>query len=192
MMAHVSQLKIHLASASPRRLALLQQVGIIAEAHPSHIDETRRRGEKTQDYVERMALSKAILCQTRDADLTIGADTVVILGKKIMGKPAGKKSARLMLSRLSGKEHRVMTGVAVCRHRDDRRLTRVVTTRVYFKRLSKQEIMDYVNTGEPLDKAGSYGIQGLGAFMVKKVCGSYSGVVGLPLYETMAMIARLA
>ncbi|MBF0612895.1 MAG: Maf family protein, partial [Magnetococcales bacterium] len=111
---------------------------------------------------------------------------------KLMGKPHDDRQARRMLKHLSGRTHKVMTAIALLRPQDSRIMSRVVTTRVTFKPLRKGEINQYIASKEPLDKAGAYGIQGLGALLVKKIHGSYSGVVGLPLTETVAMIQRLA
>ena len=180
--------KICLASASPRRLTLLRQVGLDPEVRPAAVDERHRPGETPLAYVERMARSKALAATTPDVALCLGADTVVVLDGKIMGKPAGSDDATAMLSRLSGRIHTVLTGVAVVPRGGPQCYTQVITTRVWVKILTSQEICDYVASGEPLDKAGAYGIQGLGAFLVARIEGSYTGVVGLPLFETLALM----
>ena len=181
-----------LASASPRRLALLRQVGLDPDVQPAHIDETQNPEESVEQYVERMAVSKARLCPAQKADLVIAADTVVVLDNESLGKPGNAEEARRMLARLSHRQHRVLTAVALYQPVSQSGLCRVVETLVWIKPLSAEEIFAYVATGEPLDKAGSYGIQGVGGFMVARIDGSYSGVVGLPLYETLAMLREFA
>lgn len=178
-----------LASASPRRLDLLQQVGLRPIVQPTDLDETQHPGEEVLAYVERMALEKAKAGSNLvHADLVLGADTVVVLAGQSLGKPDSPDAARHMLARLSGLQHRVLTAVAVHQPHTHRSLQRVVETRVWIKPLSPQEITAYVATGEPMDKAGAYGIQGLGAFLVARMEGSYSGVVGLPIYETLTLL----
>lgn len=181
-----------LASASPRRLGLLRQVGLEPEVRAPALDETQRPSEVVRDYVERMAVSKAQAGGILQADLVIGADTVVVLANESLGKPATPQEARRMLARLSGQKHHVLTAVAVYQPKTNRCLSRVVETQVWIKSLSAEEISAYVATGEPLDKAGAYGIQGAGAFMVTRMDGSYSGVVGLPLYETLALLQKFS
>ncbi|MBF0368014.1 MAG: septum formation inhibitor Maf [Magnetococcales bacterium] len=184
------KLKICLASASPRRLELLGQVGLHPEVLPVDIDESRHPGEGVKPFVERLARSKAEAAVVGDGvDLVIGADTVVVVGEHILGKPENEQEAREMLKQLSDRPHEVVTGVAVLRPVDQLCRSRAVVTKVWFKPLSQKEINAYVASGEPLDKAGAYGIQGLGGFMVSHLEGSYTGVVGLPLFETLEMIA---
>ena len=181
-----------LASASPRRLALLKQVGLDPEVRAMNLDETQKPFEAIDVYCERMALSKAQGGSVMQADLVIGADTVVIVANELLGKPANAQEARNMLVRLSGQKHSVLTAVAVFHPATNRCISQLVETQVWLKTLSTEEIYAYVATGEPLDKAGAYGIQGVGAFMVTRMEGSYSGVVGLPLYETLAMLREFA
>lgn len=180
--------RLRLASASARRLMLLRQVGLDPEVHPTDVDESRRADEHAVDYVRRMALEKARAGVTREVDLVLGADTAVVLEDEIMGKPRDQADAMAMLARLSGREHRVLTGVALCSPDRPRERAVVVESRVRFKRLSDAEILAYVKSGEPFDKAGAYAIQGLGAAWVARVSGSYSGVVGLPLFETLELL----
>ena len=180
-----------LASASPRRLDLLRQVGLEPLVRPGAVDESRRPGEAVRDYVTRMATDKAVSGVGADVDLSIGADTAVVLDGEILGKPTDAADARRMLARLSGREHRVITGVAVCGRTADRCRSRLVETRVWIKPLAPEEIAAYVATGEPMDKAGAYGIQGVGGFMVTRLEGSYSGVVGLPLFETLQLLRHV-
>ncbi|MBF0126964.1 MAG: septum formation inhibitor Maf [Magnetococcales bacterium] len=182
-------LRLRLASASERRLTLLRQVGLNPEVCPGDVDESRLPGEEALQYVERMARTKARAGWHPRTDLVIGADTAVVLGEEIMGKPKDPEEAGRMLARLSGQTHRVLTGIAVLGGRPMTERARVTTSTVQVKRLSSNEINAYIATGEPMDKAGAYGIQGLGAFLVARVEGSYSGVVGLPLYETLELLA---
>ena len=184
--------RLCLASASSRRLALLQQVGLDPEVQVTDLDETQWPGESVRDYIERMARSKAQADFITQADLIIGADTVVVVAGDVLGKPHSHEEARKMLQRMGGREHQVMTAVAVYHPSSHRCLVRIVETRVWVKPLSPEEISAYVATGEPLDKAGAYGIQGVGAFIVTHIDGSYSGVVGLPLYETLALLREFA
>jgi len=184
-----------LASASPRRLALLRQVGLDPLVRPVEIDESRKPGEAILHFAERLAVEKAQEgLREASADFgegvcVIGADTVVVLGERDLGKPRDEAEAREMLRALSGREHRVVTGVAVGRG-EGRIASLVAVTRVTVKEMSDAEIAGYVATGEPMDKAGSYGIQGVGAFMVAGLIGSYSGVVGLPIFETLALLEQ--
>ncbi len=180
--------RLCLASASPRRLALLRQVGLEPVVRPTDVDETRQSGEAVDAYVVRMARTKALAGAGGDVDLTIGADTAVVLAAEALGKPVDAAGARSMLTRLSGRSHRVLTAVAVHDRMRDHCRERLVETRVDIKELTTTEIDAYVATGEPLDKAGSYGIQGIGGFMVRHLNGSYSAVVGLPLFETLELL----
>ena len=185
-----------LASASPRRLALLRQVGLNPHVQPVDLDETQHPSEPVDMYVVRMAVSKAKASAQLFSDnrerLILGADTVVVVDGRSLGKPATPNVAKLMLARLSGRQHDVTTAVALYHTPTQRCIEQVVTTRVWVKPLSRAEIEAYVATGEPLDKAGAYGIQGVGAFMVERLEGSYSGVVGLPLCETLAMLREFS
>ena len=171
-----------LASASPRRLELLQQVGIKPdEIIPAEIDETPNKGEKPQQYVERMALEKCAAVQ-RDGAVTLAADTVVACGRRILGKPDNEAEARNFLQLLSGRRHRVYTAICVnvrCK---------TVMTQVKFKRLSPQDIDNYILSNEWQGKAGGYAIQGLASAFIPSINGSYSNVVGLPLTETIRML----
>jgi septum formation protein len=180
---------LYLASRSPRRLALLGQLGLRAAVVAVDLDECPRTGEGAREYVQRLALGKARAgagSVAGDAQRPVlGADTAVVLDGHILGKPAHAGDAVAMLRSLSGREHHVLTAVAVIGRREQ---VRVSTTRVRFRPLSTTEAAAYWATGEPCDKAGAYGIQGLGALFVEHLSGSYSGVVGLPLFETAAML----
>lgn len=179
---------IILASASPRRSELLEQIGVPFSVQPAHIDETPRVAEAAGDYVERLAREKALAVAVDfPGKQVLGSDTSVVLGGAILGKPCDASEARAMLARLSGKTHQVMTAIALAE--DGRCVSRLVITEVTFRMLQDEEIAAYVATGEPMDKAGSYGIQGLGGIFVKELKGSYSAVAGLPLQETAALLA---
>lgn len=180
---------IILASASPRRAELLRQAGVNFSVRPADIDETPRPGESAGGYVERLAVEKALAVSQQEPDaIVIGSDTSVVLSGAILGKPASEEDAVETLMALSGQTHQVMTGVAVAVESSSESIC--VTTEVTFRTLTKPEIAAYVRTGEPMDKAGSYGIQGLGGIFVERLQGSYSSVVGLPLRETTDLLAR--
>ncbi|MGV6816242.1 MAG: Maf family protein [Thiotrichales bacterium] len=181
------QQRIILASRSPRRVELLQQIGISAEVVPADIDESLAPGESPEHYVERMAREKAqaIAARLEDA-IVIGADTTVVCAGGIFGKPADLTAARDMLHQLSGRTHNVLSAVAVWS--DEGLDARVCTTAVTFRKLSDQEILEYWESGEPAGKAGAYAIQGRGARFIERIEGSYSGVMGLPLFETAALL----
>jgi septum formation protein len=180
-----------LASGSPRRAQLLALLGLACEVVPVDLDETPRPGEAPADYARRMAAEKVAMAATRHAPdcLVLAADTVVALGEEILGKPADAGDAARMLRRLSGRRHDVHTAVAAIR--DGNTAFRTSSSQVTFRNLLGREIEAYVATGEPLDKAGAYGIQGLAAIFVTRLCGSYTGVVGLPLCETADLLACL-
>jgi len=186
----VNQELICLASASPRRAILLEQIGLPYVQKPVDIDEAVLPGESPVDFVRRVALEKATAAWHEGSDglLTLAADTAVVLAGEIFGKPADAAAAAAMLGRLSGRTHEVLTAVAaVLEGERDCVLSR---SRVSFQRLDATQIERYIATGEPLDKAGAYGIQGLAAIFVERLEGSFSGVMGLPLRETAAMLSR--
>lgn len=182
---------LYLASASPRRAELLTQIGVRFSrlAFPG-INETPGAGEAPADYVWRMACEKALAGRAAldgvPQAAVLGADTSVVLGERILGKPADRDDARQMLQALSGTVHEVLSAVSVLT--PDGQQTRLSTTRVWFRDLDSGEIEAYLATGEPFDKAGAYGIQGGGAVLVDALHGSYSGVVGLPLTETRQLL----
>lgn len=180
-----------LASASPRRLELLQQLKLSAKVYPVDIDETATINELPREYVLRLALEKARagrneMVQQGFALPVLGSDTIVEIDGKILGKPENSEHAAIMLTKLSGKSHRVHTAVALVS--DNGECTEISTSEVEFAELTVDDIRSYVETGEPLDKAGAYAIQGLAAQFVKALHGSYSGVMGLPLYETARVL----
>jgi septum formation protein len=183
---------IYLASRSPRRVELLQQIGIQCEILPADIDEAQLQNELPEDYVVRLARQKAEACVRRlnvaQKNLILAADTTVELAGKVLGKPEDDADARAMLRSLSGGLHYVHTAVALAFAGN----VEVVlsTTAVEMMVLSEAQINAYVASGEPHDKAGSYGIQGLAGAWVKRIEGSYTGVMGLPIYETAALLRK--
>lgn len=184
--------RLILASSSPRRQELLTQIGVSFSVQVPAIDETPLAGEAPPAYVQRMAEEKAraVLAQQTDDVCVLAADTSVIVDGLILGKPADAADAKAMLLRLSGREHQVLSAIAVA---DQSRLnSHVVSCKVTFRTLTDAEIDAYWLTGEPRDKAGSYAIQGLGAVFVQAIHGSYSAVVGLPLAETAALLGEFA
>lgn len=179
-----------LASASPRRLDLLRQVGLQPDrVVAADIDETPRKGEAPRQLALRLAAAKAEAAAAPDA-FVVGADTVVALGSRIYGKPEDEADARRMLGRLSGRSHRVLTGVAVVAP-DGRLASRLSDTRLRWKRLTPADIDGLIQSGEWRGVAGGYRIQGRAAGLTLDLQGSYSGVVGLPLYETLALLEGL-
>ena len=175
---------IILASKSPRRRYLLEQAGLKFSVIPSSFDENSVTMMEPESYVRRLAECKAnVVAEANPDHWVIGADTIVLIGKDILGKPGSDDEARSMLRRLSAKTHRVLTGFCVCCKNRDRFYSETVSTDVRFKDLTDEEIEWYIQSGEPFDKAGSYAIQGLGTFLVKRINGSYTNVVGLPVCE---------
>jgi septum formation protein len=181
---------IYLASRSPRRQALLEQIRLPFAMLDLAIDETPRPGEPARDFVARLARDKAEAGRRLAPDglPVLAADTDVVLDGEILGKPADEASARLLLERLSGRSHQVLSGVALAW--DGRLAWRLNENRVWFRRLSPREIQAYWWTGEPADKAGGYAIQGQAALFIERIEGSYSGVMGLPLFETAQLLAE--
>lgn len=181
-----------LASASPRRLQLLQQIGLMpADIDPADIDETARKRELPPHYARRIADEKAAAVTARHAGaFVLAADTVVAVGRRILPKPEDEAAARRCLALLSGRRHRVL-GAVTLRAPDGRHAETLVTTAVVFKRLSRQEVDDYLASGEWRGKAGGYAIQGAAAAFIPRIIGSYPNVVGLPLVETRNLLAGL-
>lgn len=178
-----------LASQSPRRQELLRQIEVRFAVLPVSVAEIPEPGESPTDYVQRLALAKAAAGSELHPQLPVlGADTVVVHRGQILEKPRDRDHGLAMLTDLAGDSHQVLTGVAVCR--GDVQRVQVVTTEVRFRAISPTEAERYWETGEPADKAGGYGIQGLGAVFVAHLAGSYSNVVGLPLTETQALLAQ--
>jgi septum formation protein len=182
--------RIILASASPRRRELLDQIGIAYDIHPVDIDESPHPDEAPADYVCRIAAEKSAACHAQAAPVglpVLAADTAVVLNGRIMGKPKDKEDALAMLRRLSGQTHQVYSAVSLRGNEHGEALS---VTEVTFRTLSEREIAAYWATSEPADKAGSYAIQGLGSVFVQSIQGSFSGVVGLPLFETAELLLQ--
>lgn len=177
-----------LASASPRREELLQQIGLQFLVRPSDIDERLVDAERPDDYVRRLAIEKARVQSAQD-QVVIAADTIVLIDDSILGKPVDQAQGLDMLMRLSGRSHQVMTGVALAG--PGGLITRTVVSTVRFKAFDRLFAERYWATGEPKDKAGSYGVQGLGAVFIEHLEGSYSNVMGLPLFETAQMLEKM-
>ena len=182
--------RLVLASASPRRRELLAGLGLTPLVRPVDVDETPLPGEPARDCVLRLARAKAAAV-VGPGELVLAADTLVVLDGEILGKPAGDEEARAMLGRLAGRDHLVMTGVAVRDGDGGREAAALETTRVSIAPLDGRRIGAYVATGEPMDKAGAYAIQGLGAVFVDRIDGNYTNVVGLPLPLTLRLFAEL-
>ena len=182
--------KLILASASPRRLELLAQIGIVPDqVCPADIDETPYNNERPRDYVMRMARQKHdAVSNDFSGHFCLAADTVVCLGLRILGKPADEAEARYFLQKLSGRRHKVLTALAVSAPGQDKLSVRLVSSSVKFARLDAQSIDTYLATGEWQGKAGGYGIQGYAARYVQWMDGSYTGIVGLPCFETSQLL----
>ena len=183
--------KVILASASPRRVQLLEQIGVSFEVRPQTIDETPQIGESASNLVLRLAHEKAqsaLECSNKPNPLALGSDTVVVVEDMLLGKPVSGIDSVRMLTQLSGRVHRVCTAVSLASR--DAFAARLSETKVRFRQISESEAFAYWNTGEPMGKAGGYAIQGFGASFVESICGSYSGVMGLPLFETTALLVE--
>jgi len=184
--------KIILASASPRRRELLKHLGLTFEVIPSKIEEDVKDGEEPCEHVLRLARLKAQeIARDQDSAVIIGADTIVVLGGEILGKPKDEEEAFAMLSQMSGRVHRVFTGFCVLDASDGSEYSEAVESKVRFKHLTPEEIRGYIKTGEPMDKAGAYAVQGRGSYMIKEIQGSYTNVVGLPLCELVEVLSRV-
>lgn len=184
--------RLLLASQSPRRKELLEQTGIEFEIVPSDIDEENISIKNPVKYVKELSFLKADKVSRVYPDSWIlGADTIVVIDDQILGKPESEVHAIELLRLLSNREHYVFTGFCIMNKKKNAIIKNVVKTKVSFKLLSDQEIRWYVSTKEPFDKAGGYGIQGVGAFLVKKIFGSYSNVVGLPVCEVVEALIEL-
>ena len=181
--------RLILASSSPRRSYLLEQAGLTFTVIPSSFDENSVSLSTPETYVKTLAEAKAAdVSKAYPECWVIGADTIVVIDGKILGKPDSKEQARTMLKRLSGKTHQVFTGYCICCRDRERSFSDSVKTDVLFKNLADNEIEWYINTSEPFDKAGAYAIQGLGTFIVKSIKGSYTNVVGLPVCEVIEFL----
>jgi septum formation protein len=184
--------QIILASASPRRRELLEQIGVGVKVQPVDIDETQKPDEPALDYVMRLAQEKAwrgfSTIKNEDKLPVLGSDTIVVIGDTILGKPKDRQHAKEMLTQLSGHEHTVHTSVAIVMHGNI--VSDTSSSKVMFNRLAQQEIDHYLLTGEADDKAGAYAIQGIAAQFIKNINGSFSGVMGLPLFETAQLLKQ--
>lgn len=183
--------KLILASKSPRRRYLLKQAGLEFSVIPSTLDENSIPLTSPESYVRRLAETKAEeISQQYPESWVIGADTIVFINDTILGKPSSRKEAREMLKSLSGKTHQVLTGYCIRREITNRAFSETVKTDVCFKELTEVEINWYIRSGEPFDKAGAYAIQGIGTFLVKRINGSYTNVVGLPVCEVLEFLIK--
>lgn len=182
--------RIVLASQSPRRAELLRRLGLEFEVRPADIDESYLGHEMPADHAERLAREKAVAVSRDVPDaLVVGSDTIVVIDRDVLGKPADEEAALQMLERLSGREHEVFTAVALVQ--GEKITSSVERVRVRFRPLSGTEIREYVATGEPLDKAGAYGIQGFGSAIVRSIDGDYFAVMGLPVVRLLELLGRL-
>ena len=177
---------LHLASTSPRRREILEALHIEFKIIHVDVDESALPGESPDDMVLRLARAKAEAAEIGAADVALGADTAVVVGGRALGKPVDEPDCIAMLEALSGRCHKVVTGVAL--HGAGRSETVSSTTDVYFREISRDEALAYWQSGEPCDKAGGYAIQGIGGAFIERIEGSYSGVVGLPVFETLALL----
>lgn len=178
-----------LASKSPQRRELLQQIGIVCQVEPSRYVEHNDGKAEPVELVRSQALGKAIdVARKFPGRWVLGADTIVVIDNLVLGKPADENNAVELLRSLSGRQHTVVTGVALLRGVDF--FQEYVSTKVWFRPLSEEDIHTYVQSGEPMDKAGAYGIQGKGAGLVEKINGSYTNVVGLPMERVLCMLKK--
>lgn len=186
-------MRLILASTSPRRKELLRSAGFDFEARPSHVEEVLLAGETAEGYTCRMAREKAraVGATAGPGSVVLGADTEVVINGQILGKPAGPEDAARMLRQLSGRTHRVITGVCVLLAPAGPEEMNCEITLVTFAPLSEGEIHEYVQSGEPMDKAGAYAIQGLASRFVTRIEGSYSNVVGLPIHRVYEMLKQM-
>ena len=182
-------IQIILASASPRRKELLDQIKVIYKVYPVDLDETPLPNETPLDYVQRLAAEKSAACKAKlNTEIPVlAADTAVYWEGVIMGKPKNQADCLAMLMQLSGKTHQVYSAISL---RGREHTQAVSITEVTFRCLTEREILDYWHSGEPVDKAGSYAIQGIGGVFVESIKGSFSGVVGLPLFETAELLSK--
>lgn len=188
----VTKAPLILASTSPRRKEFFEQAGLEFTVCSADIDETVMAGETPHQYVRRLAVEKAKAVGTKNqASWVVGADTVVVCDNIILGKPENEKHAEEMLLMLSDRGHQVLTSFCVVKMAGDIVVSRLVATDVFFDTISLETAKRYVATKEPLDKAGSYGIQGIGGLLVRRINGSYSNVVGLPMAELLGLLREL-
>jgi len=184
--------KIILASASPRRKELLEKMGLEFEIITSDVEENIENGPYSKELVENLALEKAldVSRQVKTPALIIGADTVVVIDGIILGKPKDKYDAVRILGLLSGRTHTVVTSIAIIDTKKNTKTVESVESKVTFKKLSLKEVEDYIATGEPMDKAGAYGIQGYASSFITSICGCYTNVVGISTYKLSEMLKK--
>ena len=188
----INPVPIVLASSSPRRRDLLKMLGIEFEVIPAHIEEEGIDEETPREHVARLSQAKALeVGRTVKDRWILGADTIVFINGEVLGKPRTEIEARVMLTKLSGREHTVMTGFFIYHAKRNQTASTVVESRVKIKELTDNEIGGYIKTGEPFDKAGAYAVQGIGMFMIEKVFGSPSNVIGLPVCEVVNALKSL-
>ncbi len=184
--------QIILASASPRRQELLCSVGLKFKTIPAHANEDYKEGESPREHVQRLAKDKALaIAKKYPQAWVLGADTIVVIDEMILGKPKNKAQAQKMLERLSGREHKVFTGFTLAHIAFKVSKTKVIQSAVRFKTISPEEMEWYISCDEPYDKAGSYAVQGKGAYFIKSIRGSYTNVIGLPLCEVLEELKSL-
>jgi len=185
--------KIILASQSPRRKELLEKMGLEFDIITSEVEENIENGAYSKELVESLALEKAldVSVKIKSSALVIGADTVVVLDGIILGKPKDKEDAVRILSLLSGRTHMVVTSIAIIDTEKDTKTVESVESKVTFKELCSEEIEDYIATGEPMDKAGAYGIQGYASSFITSICGCYTNVVGISTYKLSEMFKKM-
>ena len=185
-------MRLILASSSPRRKELLEQIGLRFEVVPGGVEEKIKDGENPVEHVLRLAEEKALdVANGLKNSCVIAADTIVLVDGEILGKPAREQEAYQMLLKLSGKEHRVITGFCILNTGNGESVKESVETTVTFKELTEEEIRGYIKTKEPFDKAGGYAIQGKGSFMIREIKGSYTNVIGLPICEVVEALERV-
>jgi septum formation protein len=191
MTLFISRQPLILASTSPRRKRFLENLGLVFDIQPAEVEEQPQAHELPEQFVLRIAAEKASTVALHSTNSwVLGADTIVVLDRKILGKPSDAHDAHQLLLKLAGREHEVLTGFCLVHIKKNYKKTRSVTTRVKFADFSEEIAAAYVASGEPLDKAGAYGIQGIGGFLVEEIHGSYTNVVGLPLAEVIGELLK--
>jgi len=184
--------KIILASTSPRRKELLKQIGLDFTAVTSDYEEDMTINKKPKELAKYLSNGKAMAVAKNFSDgIIIAADTFVVMQEKLLGKPHTASVARKMLRQISGKQLSIITGLTVYDIKNAKKISRAVEAKIFIKKLTDHEINNYVKTGEPLDKAGAFGVQGVGAVLIRKIEGDYSGIVGLPLYELATILQKM-
>ena len=184
--------RLILASQSPRRIELLRSMGLLFDIMPSDVDETFRKGEDPRDHVLRLSAEKAKRASDLHSDAWVmGADTIVVINGEVLGKPRMSVDAKAMLGKLSGQTHTVFTGFSVMKKSEGISVHEAVASSVRFRNIPNDEMMWYIHTEEPYDKAGGYAVQGMGAFFIQEIHGSYTNVMGLPLCEVVDTLKRI-